>query len=95
MIQDIDEEIYHAVLSSFADDTRLMKELSSQDDVQLLQNDLNSVVRDQLHATQWTQIRTHAIYTGKTKCRNRIQFIILIPKIKLKQKAKSKTLESL
>ena len=45
MIQDIDEEIYHAVLSSFADDTRLMKELSSQDDVQLLQNDLNSVYK--------------------------------------------------
>ena len=43
MIQDIDEEIYHAVLSSFADDTRLMKEVSSQNDVQLLQNDLHSV----------------------------------------------------
>ncbi|XP_066932054.1 uncharacterized protein [Clytia hemisphaerica] len=45
MIQDIDEDIYNAVLSSFADDTRLMKALASQNDVQLLQNDLNSVYK--------------------------------------------------
>ena len=36
MIYDIDEEIYHSVLSSFADDTRWMKEISVNADVQRL-----------------------------------------------------------
>ena len=45
MIHDIDEHIYHSVLSSFADDTRLMKEISSTSDVQFLQNDLNAVYK--------------------------------------------------
>ena len=43
MIQDIDTEVLHAFLSSFADDTRLMKEISNFLDVQLLQDDLEAV----------------------------------------------------
>jgi len=49
MIHDIDEEIYHSVLSSFADDTRLMKEISSYTDTQFLQSDLDSVYK-------WTNV---------------------------------------
>jgi len=45
MIQDIDTNILHSFLSSFADDTRLMKEISNITDIQLLQNDLESVYR--------------------------------------------------
>ena len=47
MIQDIDTNILHSFLSSFADDTRLMKEISNNTDVQSLQDDLNAVY-------QWT-----------------------------------------
>ena len=47
MIQDIDTNILHSFLSSFADDTRLMKEISKNTDVQSLQDDLDVVY-------QWT-----------------------------------------
>ena len=47
MIQDIDTNILHSFLSSFADDTRLMKEISNNMDVQYLQDDLDAVY-------QWT-----------------------------------------
>ena len=49
MISDIDEKIKHSILSSFADDTRLMKAISCAADVSLLQEDLD-VVYD------WTSI---------------------------------------
>ena len=45
MLFDIDEDLKHSLLSSFADDTRLFKEISSTDDVTLLQNDLDSVYK--------------------------------------------------
>ena len=45
MIQDIDEEVIHSILSSFADDTRLMKEIINLDDVEHLQNDLVTVYK--------------------------------------------------
>ena len=47
MIQDIDTRILHSFLSSFADDTRLMKDISNIIDIQQLQEDLNTVY-------QWT-----------------------------------------
>lgn len=49
MIQDIDTNILHSFLSSFADDTRLMKEISNNTDVKFLQNDLDVVY-------QWTSL---------------------------------------
>eukprot|EP00111_Clytia_hemisphaerica_P003816 TCONS_00010942-protein len=49
MISDINEKIKHSILSSFADDTRLMKSISCAADVSLLQDDLD-VVYD------WTSI---------------------------------------
>jgi len=49
MISDIDEKIKHSILSSFADDTRLMKVISCAADVSLLQDDLDAVY-------DWTSI---------------------------------------
>ena len=43
MIQDINEGVHCSTLSSFADDTRLMKGISNPSDVLKLQEDLNSV----------------------------------------------------
>ena len=54
MIHDIDEEVYHSVLSSFADDTRLMKDISNISDVQRLQNDLDAVYK-------WTESNNMAL----------------------------------
>ena len=48
MIQDIDNKVIHAILSSFADDTRLMKEISELIDIEYLQNDLDAVY-------EWTE----------------------------------------
>ena len=47
MIQDIDQNVNESVLSSFADDTRIMKGISNTSDIPKLQEDLNS-------AYQWT-----------------------------------------
>ena len=49
MIQDIDERILHSFLSSFADDTRLMKEIKNLADIIQLQEDLNAVY-------EWTEL---------------------------------------
>jgi hypothetical protein len=43
LIGDIDKDITHAFLSSFADDTRVGKSIDNEADVQLLQNDLQIV----------------------------------------------------
>ena len=43
LIGDIDKDITHAFLSSFADDTRVGKHIDNEADVSLLQNDLQSV----------------------------------------------------
>lgn len=43
MISDIDENVKHSILSSFADDTRLMKSITAAADIVLLQEDLDSV----------------------------------------------------
>ena len=42
MISDIDENVKHSILSSFADDTRLMKSIAAAADIVLLQEDLDS-----------------------------------------------------
>ena len=43
LISDIDEEIVHSFLSSFADDTRVGKSVANEDDINLLQEDLEKV----------------------------------------------------
>ncbi|XP_066925852.1 uncharacterized protein [Clytia hemisphaerica] len=43
MIQDIDKKILHSFLSSFADDTRLKKEIKNHADIIQLQDDMNAV----------------------------------------------------
>ena len=43
LISDIDEEIFHSFLSSFADDTRVGKPVSNEDDIKLLQEDLEKI----------------------------------------------------
>jgi hypothetical protein len=43
LIGDIDKDVYHAFLSSFADDTRVGKGISSEEDARLLQQDLECV----------------------------------------------------
>ena len=43
MISDIDENVKHSILSSFADDTRLMKAITAAVDIALPQEDLNTV----------------------------------------------------
>ena len=43
MIGDIDNDVAHAFLSSFADDTRVGKSVQNEHDAQLLQQDLNHV----------------------------------------------------
>ena len=42
-ISDIDKEAHHCKVSSFADDTRIMKSIKDDSDRTLLQNDLNSI----------------------------------------------------
>ena len=43
LISDIEEEIFHSFLSSFADDTRVGKPVSNEDDIKLLQEDLEKI----------------------------------------------------
>ena len=43
MISDIDEIVKHSILSSFADNTRLMKSITTAADIVLLQENLGSV----------------------------------------------------
>ncbi len=43
LIGDIDKDIMHAFLSSFADDTRVGKDIDNDVDVQSLQDDLQSI----------------------------------------------------
>ena len=45
LLGDIDKDVSHAFLSSFADDTRVGKDFSSPADVQLLQEDLDHIFR--------------------------------------------------
>ena len=45
LIGDIDNEVYHSFLSSFADDTRIGRGISSQADSELLQQDLEKVYK--------------------------------------------------
>ena len=45
LISDIDKEVAHSFLSSFADDTRIGKGISSQQDTALLQEDLSNVYK--------------------------------------------------
>ena len=45
LIGDIDKEVVHAFLSSFADDTRVGCGIESDEDVKLLQQDLEAVYR--------------------------------------------------
>ena len=42
---DIDDDIFHAILSSFADDTKIWKGISSKKDEVLLQDDLDTIYR--------------------------------------------------
>ena len=43
MMTDIDDNIAHAVVNSFADDTRLLNLISNQNDTANLQNDANTI----------------------------------------------------
>ena len=43
LISDIDKNVLHSFVSSFADDTRIGKEISSAEDTHLLQEDINHV----------------------------------------------------
>ena len=43
MISDIDTDIKASVVSSFADDTRVPKQIGSPDDTEVLQQDLNKI----------------------------------------------------
>ena len=43
MLANIDKDVVHAFLSSFADDTRVGKSVQNEQDVQLLQQDLNKI----------------------------------------------------
>ena len=43
-INDLDHCVKHSTVRFFADDTRISKQISSENDVELLQNDLNSVI---------------------------------------------------
>ena len=45
LIGDIDEEVVASFLSSFADDTRIGREVDCENDADMLQNDLNSVYK--------------------------------------------------
>ena len=45
LIGDIDSEVLHAVIKSFADDTRATKGINSLDDVQKLQADLDRIYK--------------------------------------------------
>ena len=94
MIQDIDEDIYHAVLSSFADDTRLMKDVSSQHDVQFLQNDLDSVYKwSDINNMQLNGLKfEHMCYGKNEELKSQsIYFSDSTHTAKLKPKTKSKT----
>ena len=68
MIHDIDDELYHSILSSFVDDTRLMKEISNHHDVQLLQNDLESVYKwTEFNNMQLNGLKFEHMRYGKNK----------------------------
>ena len=45
MIHDIDKDVIHSALSSFADDTRIMKGVSNIADIRKLQADLNAIYK--------------------------------------------------
>ena len=43
MISDIDENMKKCIVRSFADDTRVNKKISSENDKEAMQNDLESI----------------------------------------------------
>ena len=57
-ISDINEGLSHTRASSFADDTRIIKNVKSAADCQLLQNDLEKVI-------EWAEENNMAFNTGK------------------------------
>ena len=61
MIGDMDEGIANALLSSFADDTRLLKHIAQLIDISLLQEDLNSVYH-------WTDQCNSLLNSTKFEC---------------------------
>ena len=61
LISDIDQEIVSAFLSSFADDTRIAKGITSEDDVKALQSDLQSIYK-------WAQENNMEFNSPKFEC---------------------------
>ena len=61
LISDIDKDIVSAFLSSFADDTRVAKGITSEDDVEALQSDLQSIYK-------WAQENNMEFNSPKFEC---------------------------
>ena len=57
-INDLQNHVLHSSVSFFADDTRISKQINSERDVQLLQNDLDNVVR-------WSQSNNMKLHEDK------------------------------
>ena len=57
-INDLNKCIEHSFLSSFADDTRIMKEIKNVTDIQQLQSDLNSSIK-------WSKANNMKLHTNK------------------------------
>lgn len=61
LISDIDQEVASSFLSSFADDTRIGRQIHTAEDASSLQTDLNSVYR-------WTDLNNMELNADKFEC---------------------------
>ena len=79
-MNDIDKILMYASLRSFADDTRIVKKIETLDDVQLLQTDLENVIKwssennMQLHEDKFEFIQ-HNITTNDKELLNQLPFV--------------------
>ena len=65
-INDLENDVKASTVSSYADDTRLLKSISGPSDVVKMQSDLHSVIQWSIykkqHGTKSGQIRTYALW---------------------------------
>ena len=68
LIGDIDDEVVHSFLSSFADDTRVAKGVNSNQDVQFLQDDLDTLCQwAEANNMMFNDVKFEVLRYGKNK----------------------------
>ena len=61
LLGDIDQNVMHSFVSSFADDSRVTKSVNCQEDIEILQNDLEAIYK-------WTESNNMVLNDDKFEC---------------------------